>query len=276
MNKPIDLQAFNRVQYGQAKRTWTAANVLAVLAFVVGLVATLLDVAPLSSTLIAGALAVIGWLVTWRADTLKGQAEEVRRALDLQDALALPVPRALLADLEVQYNVALNRDVSEEKYFASTAEPGLQRLVENVRETAFWSSHQARIMARLLFSVTAVGLLVAVAALLESVRTVEDIRAVREVATGVAAAILFVLTGGLARLAGDYHAFAGAACRARDGADAMLEGTRIDPYAAARLGIEYATARAGAPLLPQWVYRWKGAAINAAWNRQYGPEAGER
>ncbi|MEM6782210.1 MAG: hypothetical protein AAF624_00555 [Bacteroidota bacterium] len=281
MAEQTTLQDCSTRLYDLAKRWWVAANGFRVGVVIAGVAATLLGWAPLPASLVAGALALAAWFTQYRSDVVRDQANDLRRDIDLQDGLGWPISAMMLNDLSTQIGSFVSAERPEKSYCASVLPAGPRRLVENIRETGFFSEHLASTAAKIMWSATAVLCTLSVGGLFVTIATVDDIEVVRTVGVVLASVLLFVEAAGVARLALDYQGFRNAACETKTQADRLLATDAITDTEALQVAETYFIHRARAPLLPDWVYgglrmlgvtlyRGRRDKLNALWERRYG------
>lgn len=281
MAEQITLQECSSRLYDSAKRWWAVTNGLRVGVVVAGVAATLIGWAPLPAALMAGALALAAWYTQYRTDEAKDQANDLRRQMDLQDGMEWPIPSLALDDLGACLGTFVSADPPVESYFASQLPPGPERLLENVRETGFFSEHIAATAARAMWGLTAWLCLLAVGGIFVTVAIVDDITVVRSIGVVLASVLLVVEAVGVARLAMDYHGFQKAACETKTQANRMLSAGAVREVDALHLAESYFIHRARAPLLPGWVYsgihvwgvrlyRGRRDELNVLWQKRYG------
>lgn len=281
----MTLQACSTRLYNRAKTWWAWANALRVGVVVAGAAATVAGVAPLPASLVAGVLALAGWWAQYRADGARDRANDLRRQMDLQDGLGWAVSRMDLRDLGAEVGAVVSPEPPVESYFESRGPVGPRRLVENVRETGFFSEHIARTAERAMWGVTAALALLAVGGLFAAVAVIDDAEALRTAGVVLATVLLAVETTGVARLALDYGAFRRSACEVKSQADRLLDAPSVSLATAAHVAESYFLDRARAPLLPDWVYSGVSLGgvtlyagrrdhLNRLWRETYGPALG--
>lgn len=232
-----------------------------------------------SITALAG-VALVTFVLRGCADAWKEKADEQLRKLDLADGLGQAIAQRdradILADAPVFASWLARRRSEDESYFASARPGSPVRLVENLRESAWWTSHLGRTAEALqriwlfLFGTLAVGTLilnVARAGITPTFFTAP---------TFAVAVLLFLFTNGPYRRLGEFRALHEAAARVESDAGHLLDmAERIDEPRALLLAAQYHLARKGAPLLPAFVWRLRKGTLNRLWEavarEQIGP-----
>src|SRR5690606_10204978 len=99
-------------------------------------------------------LAVLALVAAWvrrQSARFADSAHDILRRLDLQDSLGRQIDPRTAADLiddvpRLVQRLATSRDV--QPYFGSSEQPGVRRLLENLRESAWWTKRLAGDMAK--------------------------------------------------------------------------------------------------------------------------------
>ena len=90
----LDLRSANQNRFVHAKRLWTVANLLRVVAFMVGAWAVFLAKPPLYLPQILFGLVLAAELFQWRADVVKGHCESFLRKLDVCNSFGMAISPA--------------------------------------------------------------------------------------------------------------------------------------------------------------------------------------
>jgi len=84
---------------------------------------------------------VMAFLGTWWFDDTRGQAQELRRKLDLQDGFGWLIPPEYLSERMLKTSDKVRQlvmaDSESEPYFASKEPEGARRMLENIRESSW-------------------------------------------------------------------------------------------------------------------------------------------
>jgi hypothetical protein len=216
-------------------------------------------------------LAVIAECCHWRSDIVKGRAEHLKRRIEFFDGLGWPIPSVELSDgiakMSRRQRSRMER-TADESYFASESEVGAQRLLENLRESSWWSKHLAGWMlvaSSLISSTLLIGSLVALAL---SIAATTNSAALDSISRVVAALLTLILSLGLVKLIAGYFTFAKKSEQIENEAIGQLAKTLSD-VEAIRILQEYQIARASAPLIPDWIWRMRRPLLNGLWINTY-------
>lgn len=107
-----------------------------------GIAATLIPMPPVVAPVILVLLAIVAELLQWRSDAIKDGAECLLRALHLLDPFGWPRPSREMFDLESQNAGLYGAFVSQapkKAYFGSKEPAGVDRVLANLEESAWWS-----------------------------------------------------------------------------------------------------------------------------------------
>lgn len=226
------------------------------------------------------ALAGVAPLLRSFADDTKRTADEILRRLEASDGLGVPIRAMELENVRQGAFTAITwiaeKQALDPTPYASRSVPGPRRLVENARETAWWSTRLAREQARWEFVWTAVMGLACVVALIQVGSTAASGHAsngAHDLVEFASAMLVFVFAEGFFRRALELSSFAKESQRTVEKADRLLrpEGTSaaeaISVPEALLLASGYAIARNAAPRLSSIWYRQRRNQLNAAWDR---------
>lgn len=202
------------------------------------------------------------------------QADGLLRLLDIADGLGIPITARERADAlaDVSDNairLAGFRPVPKE-YFASQTPPSPRRLVENTRESAWWSTRigkSAETMQKLWVSVFGIlGVIVLGVSALRPAVPDQGITGFLTTPAFVIAVLLFLFTSGPFKRIGEYRAFHEAAKDVDARAERLLDATEITEAKARQLAAEYHLARKGSPLLPGFLWSLRQRKLNRLWS----------
>jgi len=275
-----------RILFERAQGFWAIAQGCRLLGFIVGIMAVATSILPEYAPIGVLVIALAGEGSQWRSDTLKGKAEGLARKIDRRDAFGWPLSGTEMTDfitlVPPKRRAAIRREGQGDAYFASQAERGAVRALENVRESAWWSQRIADGCRWWCWSLTAALAFIALVVLLVSVQAVSALSTRAEVGRVVTAILTFTFSFGLVRLAIGYGNFANAAAVAVTTTERELgdhaaitdsddaERKRADIGPAIRAQVEYHVARAGSPLFPSFYYKRRKDELNALWDSYLG------
>jgi hypothetical protein len=255
--------------YLLAKRWAGVVVVLQAVLYLVGVLAVFVLFLTLSYPWIALPLALVGAWVSGRASKFKGAAETLKRQHEHWAAFGQAPSNRQLADWRVdlpdQIRADLDRLLREGITYSSEKPVGPLRALENLAESAWFSKHLARSCATGLCIIFAVSLALAVSLLLLSATTLAGSSVGIAAAKCVSATLLFLISVGTLRSWLAYHRFSQKAGEIDAEACRLSAEGDPDPCEAYRLLTEYQIARASAPLIPTFVWRWRQRRLNENW-----------
>lgn len=254
----------------QKAKFWTVALVsLQAFLFAGGLVSIFSGWWSLSYPWLAFPLAAAGAVMAARATHLKARAELIKRQHEFIDGLGTaPSPRTLAnlqAELPPDLKPEVDRLLTEGVTFASTEFVGLARALDNLRESSFFSHHLARLCAGYLLALMIVTGVTAVSFLLFCLHTLHDASAGVTAARAIAATLVFLISVGTLKSWRGYARFSANADQAHAEAARLLKETALEPCDAHRAIAEYQLARAGAPMIPTFVWKLHRDRLNKIW-----------
>jgi hypothetical protein len=237
--------------------------------FVAGVVAVFAPKVSIAYAWIALPLALVGVWLAACATRYKGMAETLKRQHEYLAGFGRKPAGRQLASLRVELpdelRPQLDELLREGITYASVKPFGPARVLENLCESAWFSQHLAGYCAKWLRAVFVVTLVIAVTLLLLSAITLGGTSVGVAAAKCVAATLLFLISVGILRAWLSYHRFNQKSEQIDGEASRLLAGGEPDSCDAQRLLAEYQLARASAPLIPTWVWRFHRAHLNKNW-----------
>lgn len=254
----------------QKAKFWSCALVgMQVFLFAGGLVSLLSVGWSLSYPWLAFPLAAAGAVMTARATHMKSRAESLKRQHEFLDGLGSAPSDRTLANLRAELPAALQPEIdrllTEGVTYASAQPAGLKRILENVSESAFFSSHLAAKCAIYLLALMLITGVVAVSFLLFFLTTLDDATTAVTAARAIAATLVFLISAGTLKSWRGYVSFSAKANQAHAEAARLLKDGEPDPCETHRVLAEYQLARAGAPMIPTEIWKMHRDRLNAIW-----------
>jgi hypothetical protein len=255
--------------YDKAK--WWSGSVIGLQTtlFVAGVIAIFFSKFTLSYPWIALPLALLGAWMSGRAAKFKGMAERAKRQHEYLAGFGVAPSRGMLADLRV----SLARELPEETdrllhqgiTYSSGKPPGAARVLENLCESGWFTKHLADWCASALRALFLGTVVIAVTLLLLSATSLSGTPVGIVAAKFVAATLIFLISIGTLRSWLAYAALSQKAGGIDAEASRLLAAGKLDAFEAQRLLAEYQLARASAPLVPTWVWRFRRDTLNKHW-----------
>lgn len=270
------LRALSQVQFSIAQWALATGMLFEMLALVIGIRGALNPEQDGWSSVFLALLALATLAVRAVSEHFGGAANDILRRLDLVDGLGRqvrPIDEADLIDdapAPVRWLACRKKD---EPYFASDTPQGARRLVENLRESAWWTKRLSRNMATLMGIVMLVLIAVGVLTLMMAINGLVGRAALTRSSTWLSPLILFVIGVSPAQAGRKYAALHAKARRIQDRADDLLEGAEITEVDGLDLAAEYHLARQAAPVVPTLLYYLRRPQLNDLWKMTSGPGA---
>lgn len=271
--KTIQLGPLRSELFREAKWWWRAEFIILGVALGISLADSILTLAPAVSATAVALLTVAAWVVSLYWGRLNDLAQRLTRLIDFHDAFGWAVPAEEMAAVrKATPSGVKNRAVSvpvDADYHASKSAPGVQRAIENLRETAFWS---AALSARMAVIVGAGGLITAFGAVVILVVGIKTAQA-DQTRDNLAIVAMGVLTAGSAlglwTMWWGYYQFAKDADQFVSSADALIARGNADERDCILLWGDYHIVRASSPPIADKVYRKMHDEIDADYRQTY-------
>jgi hypothetical protein len=274
-----EARGLSKALFGIAKSASAVAFAGELTALVLGGWLAVTQVPQWSSTTALGGLALLTFLARSTAERWKEQGDAVLRRLDLADGLGQAVTPHELAEFDAGAPFLANWFArgagAGVPYFASRLPPSPARLVENLRESAWWTSHVVRTAEWLqrvwIMSFAVLGVWALMMAAMRAGDTSSFLTA-----PGFAVAVLiFLFTDGPYRRVGEFREFREAAARVElEAGHRLKQPASIPETDALLLAADYHLARKGAPLVPAVVWRLRAPRLNRLWGEVARNQAG--
>ena len=217
---------------------------------------------------VVAALTIASELAGYSMERVRGIAQGLRRKLEACDSLGWEISNREMSDLLARCSGSVKkrvkREVTGEKYFASKEEPGPKRTIENVMESGWWSKHLSESMFWTCSMVIGIAVVGSLVALVVSILAFTDHNSLNSVARIVTSVLLLGLSCGLVRLAVSYFGFGQKAGQIEVQAERLLA-KKVVLIDAVKLLHEYQLARSSAPIIPEWIWKWRRDELNALW-----------
>lgn len=215
-------------------------------------------------------------ILTYASDSVKSAAEKYHRAREFRDGLGWPVANTIrLEAAGIAGDRAIQRELRKlearpHKFFDTTVESSPRRLLENLRQSAWYSERQHDAMSKWIAGAAAVIIIgaalyyvLAVNTLMQPGQQGDYATVVKTASGGIAAAVSL----GLVRLAIAYRRASKAAKEAVKAADATLSKSTDPTETEAVLQLTtYQTSRSSAPSIPALSWTFQGEALNRLWD----------
>jgi hypothetical protein len=264
----IDLREINRRQFLTAKRLWAASSVAKLLVFAVGVWATFAGSSPTYAPQVMLVLAIASEGIQIASDTRKSAAESLLRSLDICRSFGRNISetdkRDLLADLPRKLRKRFASQAKADIYFASATSDGPRRAIQNLIESAWYTRRQASVMVIIYLVIIVALLVLSISALIFAIRETLLLSMQEQVVKNVTAWMMLLVSLGLLRNAWSYFRLyqrsqkTETVCR-------HLEAGDVSEADALKQWYEYQIARAGSPMLPDWLWKLMRHGLDESW-----------
>ena len=197
MSTEQQLRALSRTQFTIAQACLGCVFAAEVVAVVVGVRGAAMESWEAWATFWLVALALASGFSRRLGDHFAGSANEIRCLLDLRDGLGRPIEPLKAADLIAGTSVVVQRLASRkepEPYFGSDRTPSPRRLVENVRESSWWTKWLAADMSMVAGALTAVLVITSLLTLVAAANGLASAGAAETAAPWLSAVILLFIS----------------------------------------------------------------------------------
>lgn len=270
LTRPHNGRVLRNKLFALSHRWLAAAFGLKLTAFIIGAVSVSLSVFPKSSPFVISFCLFVAELCIWRSERVKSLGQTLHRKLDLEDAFGWTISGAEMSDILARSPFKLeclaNGSVPTPKYWTSDETPGAKRAMQNVQESAWWSKHLAESMWLICLALPIVLLIGSITLLIFSIVTFKDADRLSNAARMVTSAILLMFSVGFIRFTVGYFSFSKSAERVEQSAKVLLSADDCEMVEAIKLWQDYQLARATAPIIPTWIWRFRHGKLNALWN----------
>ena len=266
----LDMERLRKVLFDAAKLRWGTGVVLGHMAAVVVPAALWFDYSRWTGLTVAAAMSVLGTLLRWYSESVRGNADRLHRAYELSST-GQPIDPALTSDLMAAYPRLIGRIrrmKNDGPYYDAKGDPSIQLLVSRLRESAWWTDKLAATAKRLSYyfgCIVAITILVSFVVVADSV----EVRAYAMVICAIVVVDIF-------HLGWRYGNLSAACARAYSRLDALHGKAGLTEREAITEANGYQSARDAGPLIPGWIWKLSRKKLNAAWRPLSRPFISER
>lgn len=266
-----DPRAIVKSIYDEAKLFWSLAMLAKLGAAIMGVAFVLVGTKSTSAPWALAAVAVLSEAAQWRSDVLKGRAEQLKRKIEFYDGLGWPMSAADLSDYLAKVSSRRRKSIEQsvrENYFASGKDKGIERALENLQESAWWSKHLASTMGAAVG--VGVGVLIAasVLSLAVAIASAKEVAGLQALSRVVCAVLSLIVSLGAVKLLSGYLGFARRSEQVEEATKVLMGKTGgASETDAVKLTHDYQIARAASPMIPDLLWKLRRDALNALWDQ---------
>jgi hypothetical protein len=273
-----DVQKLQKIigkTFRKAKRWYLMYLVCQLCVLVFALISIFVELSPNLAAVIAFVAVLATECLRWKSDRWKSLGEWAKRKWEMVDGLGVAMNVEDIGDwLAARPKGFLTDVISDEMQgsaFDSRQARGPLRLVENTRESAWWSKHESRRMVMLLGVVLTFVLGAAFVSLTISIGALKAAKVeqsgwlVQNVGGVVCSVLAFIVSVNLIRLLIDFYVFASEAEGIFRRCNRAVESPTLTERDAILITHDYQTARNSAPLLPTFIWKFCGNHLREQW-----------
>ena len=260
-NASFNLSGLRTALLTAAKMRWGMGVTIGYLAVFVVPVAILLDndrwIGPAIAA--AAAVSIMGTLLRWWSDSIRGNAEKLQRANELWTGIGQPIDCAMIADMRSQYSQFIERAQKIEKYqndyFEVCGNPSPNLLIVQLRESAWWTYQLATTARKMVYIGSCVALAISLSVIFA------DSILVRFYGIAICSIILidiFYLGFRFGKLAMESNS-------SFQELDSLRHRIDLTDRQAAISAANYQFARGAGPLIPDWLWKISRGKLQKAW-----------
>lgn len=258
-------------QYDEAKLRWGIANALSFAVVIIAIISILRIEWFERLWALAAICTVASDLLQWWADTLRGRAEKLKRGFEFQDGLGWEIPQREIDDfiLDASKRVKTKACRAEESpYFDSAEVASPKRVVGNLEQSTWYSQHQAKRMAKIVFVASTISIAVVFTLMVAVLQASPLQHWGPDVGRIAITAFVFMASNQYVRLGFRYYSFSQEADRICDRVLLLRKTGSITDIQASSLLHEYQVAREKAPLIPNFLWKRMEPELNRRWKKR--------
>lgn len=192
--------------------------------------------------------------------------EKIRRVYMLKDGLGINPSEGDLATIQYELENELPRKVNiSEVYYESKSKAGPQRLVENVRESSFFTFKLSNVAGTLFFGITILGVILSIVGYVLLVNEASS-DSVLPISRAFILGLTFWVCGDLLSLAIKYNKTFRSAENIFNKSSELLKHPELSEHDSLVLFGEYNCVMISANPIPNWIFRAKQSRLNKAWS----------
>jgi hypothetical protein len=270
------LRDLSRMQFSVAQWCLAAALIADIAALVVGVVGATSPAWVGWATLGLVVLALVAAQARAIGDRYSGRANEILRRLDLHEGLGRPIDPIIAADLVDDTPPFVQRWTrwrEEDPYFGSTQPLSPRRLVENVRESSWWSKRLAGDMASAAWMLGAALAVLGILTLVAATNGLMSEDAVQSSAPWLSGGILLLISQSPLQARRRYLELRDGVERIQERAHSLLQSRQVNEIEALEIAADYHLVRQCAPVIPTAWYNHRRDTLNNLWRTRVQPSA---
>lgn len=270
--RAVSIQKLMTAQFAEAKQWWFWANILKLSVIIITTVSIVEQEQPEWIWILTALLTAAYVVLQWNTDALQGKAEAVRRKFDFQNGLGWEITEQEKAAMLIGASRAVKETaygLEESPYYDSQEPVSLRRAVENLMQSAWYTSHQARVMSKWVFAVSTVIFVLAGVSMVVVLQSPPLLSWGPTIGRTIVTVLVFSLAMGYIHLGFRYRFLFRQAEKAVDRASILLELETIAEIPTIQLFHEYQIVCAAAPMIPDWLWNRNKRELNRLWHDHF-------
>ena len=229
---PHNLRVLSVEIYESAKKWLVASMICRFGTFAIGILAVLSANFSQASPFLVALCSLCAEYCLWKSDGHRRLAEDLRRKTDMEDSLGWRISagemRDVLARIPNNIRDLAESESSTEPYFASLEETGPVRMLENLRESAWWSKHLSEKTAKLYLWIMTGLFAISLTVLIVSIQTIRNFDILSNIGRAITSTIMLVFSLSLLRTTVGYFRFSQKSERLQEVAELLLQDNKVD------------------------------------------------
>ncbi len=268
----FSVQQLMQAQFAEAKQWWFRANVSRILVVIITTASLLWKGQSEWIWMLAALLTAAYVVLQWRSDALHGKAEVVRRKLDFQNGLGWEISEQEKAEMFIEASRAARKSAHKPEkspYYDSQEPVSFRRAVENLRQSAWYTSHQAKEMSKWVFVVSTIIFVLAIISMVVVLQSPSIQQWGPTIGRTIVTVLVFLLAMGYIHFGFRYRSLSQQAEKAFSRASNLLELDAVSEIPTIQLLHEYQIACAAAPMIPEWLWNRRKDELNRMWHDHF-------
>ena len=260
-DESFNLNGLRSVLFTAAKRWWGIGLIIGYLASLIMPVTIYFDFKEKwLGAIIAILLSIIGKMLRWKSDSIRGSADLLHRANELSTGIGHPVDPTMIANIRSRYHRFIDKAREMEKeqddYYEERGTPSPRLLLAHLRESAWWTTQLAATAKKVIYTGTFIVLLPVFISII-----LADSMLVRVYVFAISVIILidmFYLGIRFGKLETDCH-------DAFKYLNDLVNKSNLTDREAVICATSYQIVRSTGPLVPDWLRKYRRNQLQAAW-----------
>jgi hypothetical protein len=193
--------------------------------------------------------------------------ESFHRELELNESLGLPITKHIDILPLLSKKESENLDIDDsygDSYFARNTESVLNSF-NNILESSWWSKHLSQSMSKFYMAITICIGTISLIAIFYSIQHLTDSSDLQTAAKVVVSFIFMIFSMDFIKLWYGFYSFSVKSEKVESKSRDYIASNSVEVIDAYSLWVEYQFARAQAPLIPRFIWKYKQDSLNEIW-----------